>query len=339
MQLGMIGLGRMGANMVRRLMRGGHTCVVHDVSADAVRGLAGEGAVGALSIDELLAKLERPRAIWLMVPAGVVDQTLESLVSKLSPGDILIDGGNSYYRDDIDRAKRLAARGLHYVDCGTSGGVWGLERGYCLMIGGEREVVTRLDPIFATLAPGAGSVGRTRGREGQPSTAELGYLHCGPSGAGHFVKMVHNGIEYGLMAAYAEGFNVLHKANIGKADHAVDAETTPLANPEYYQFDFNLGDIAEVWRRGSVVASWLLDLTAVALKGDAGLEKFSGRVSDSGEGRWTLKAAIDEAVPTHVLAAALFERFSSRGEAGFQDRLLSAMRFEFGGHVEKAHAK
>jgi 6-phosphogluconate dehydrogenase len=339
MQVGMIGLGRMGANMVRRLMRGGHSCVVHDVSADAVRAMAAEGAAGAASADDFLGKLERPRVIWLMVPAGVVDATLATLLPKLAPGDVIIDGGNSYYRDDIDRAKRLRDLGLHYVDCGTSGGVWGLERGYCLMIGGEAEVVTRLDPLFATLAPGAGDLGRTRGRQGPPSTAERGYLHCGPSGAGHFVKMVHNGIEYGLMAAYAEGFNILHKANIGKADHAVDAETTPLRNPEYYQFDFNLGDIAEVWRRGSVVASWLLDLTAAALGGDAGLEKFSGRVSDSGEGRWTLNAAIDEAVPAHVLAAALFERFSSRGEAGFQDRLLSAMRFEFGGHVEKAHGK
>jgi 6-phosphogluconate dehydrogenase len=341
MQLGMIGLGRMGANMVRRLMRGGHTCVVHDVSADAVRAMAGEGAVASTSVDEFLAKLDKPRAIWLMVPAGVVDATLAALVPKLAGGDIIIDGGNSYYRDDVDRAKWLGEKGLHYVDCGTSGGVWGLERGYCLMIGGERDVVARLDPLFATLAPGGGGAGveRTRGREGKPSTAELGYLHCGPSGAGHFVKMVHNGIEYGLMAAYAEGFNILHKANIGKGDHTVDAETTPLRNPEYYQFDLDLAEIAEVWRRGSVVASWLLDLTAAALKGDAGLEKFSGRVSDSGEGRWTLNAAIDEAVPAHVLAAALFERFSSRGEAGFQDRLLSAMRFEFGGHVEKAHGK
>jgi 6-phosphogluconate dehydrogenase len=339
MQVGMIGLGRMGANMVRRLMRGGHSCVVHDVAADAVRAMAGEGAVGSASVDDFLGKLDRPRVLWLMVPAGVVDATLATLVPKLDPGDVIIDGGNSYYRDDIDRAKRLRDQGLHYVDCGTSGGVFGLDRGYCLMIGGEAEVVARLDPLFATLAPGPGSVERTRGRGGQPSTAERGYLHCGPSGAGHFVKMVHNGVEYGLMAAYAEGFNILHKANIGKADHTVDAETTPLRNPEYYQFDFDLGDIAEVWRRGSVVASWLLDLTAVALQGDAGLEKFSGRVSDSGEGRWTLNAAIDEAVPTHVLAAALFERFSSRGEAGFQDRLLSAMRFQFGGHVEKAHGK
>jgi len=337
MQLGMIGLGRMGANMVRRLVRGGHTCVVHDVSADAVRGMAAEGAVGSASLDDFLAKLQGPRVVWLMVPAGVVEATLTALVPKLSPGDIVIDGGNSYYRDDVDRAKRLAGLGLHYVDCGTSGGVWGLERGYCLMIGGEAAVVERLQPIFATLSPGGGTLQRTRGREGEPSTAEQGYLHCGPPGAGHFVKMVHNGIEYGLMAAYAEGFNILHKANIGKADHAVDAETTPLRNPEYYQFDFNLADIAEVWRRGSVVASWLLDLTAAAFKGDGQLEKFSGRVSDSGEGRWTLNAAIDEAVPANVLAAALFERFSSRGEAGFQDRVLSAMRFEFGGHVERPH--
>jgi 6-phosphogluconate dehydrogenase len=339
MQLGMIGLGRMGANMVRRLVRGGHSCVVHDVSADAVRGMAAEGAVGSTSLDDFLARLQGPRVVWLMVPAGVVEATLADLVPKLSPGDIIIDGGNSYYRDDIDRAKRLAPLGLHYVDCGTSGGVWGLERGYCLMIGGEPPVVERLNPIFSTLSPGGGAIDRTRGREGAPSTAEQGYLHCGPSGAGHFVKMVHNGIEYGLMAAYAEGFNILHKANIGKADHAVDAETTPLRNPEYYQFDLNLADIAEVWRRGSVVASWLLDLTAAALKGDGQLEKFSGRVSDSGEGRWTLNAAIDEAVPANVLSAALFERFSSRGEAGFQDRLLSAMRFEFGGHVEKGHGK
>ena len=335
MQLGMIGLGRMGANMVRRLMRGGHTCVVHDVSPDAVRGLAGEGAVGALSIDELLAKLERPRAIWLMVPAGVVDKTLEALVSKLSPGDILIDGGNSYYRDDIDRAKRLTAKGLHYVDCGTSGGVWGLERGYCLMIGGERDVVARLDPIFATLAPGAGSVGRTRGREGQPSTAELGYLHCGPSGAGHFVKMVHNGIEYGIMAAYAEGMNILRHANVGNAQRTVDAETAPLREPELYQYDFDVRDIAEVWRRGSVIASWLLDLIAAALHESPALNDFAGRVSDSGEGRWALKAAIDESVPAPVLSTAINERFASRGEDDFADRLLSAMRFQFGGHHEK----
>jgi 6-phosphogluconate dehydrogenase len=341
MQVGMIGLGRMGANMVRRLMKGGHQCVVHDVSADAVRALAAEGAVGSTSREDFLAKLDSPRVIWLMVPAGVVKATLDDLVPRLAPGDILVDGGNSYYRDDIDRAKDLAARGLHYVDCGTSGGVFGLERGYCLMIGGEPAVVARLEPLFATLAPGAGTLERTRGRTGTPGPAELGYLHCGPNGAGHFVKMVHNGIEYGLMAAYAEGLNILKNANIGKGSHGhdVDAETTPLRNPEYYQFDLNLADITEVWRRGSVVASWLLDLTATALAGDPQLGKFSGKVSDSGEGRWTLDAAIDEAVPANVLAAALFERFSSRGEAEFQNRVLSAMRFEFGGHVEKGPAK
>jgi len=339
MQVGMIGLGRMGANMVRRWMQGGHTCVVHDVSADAVKHMAGEGAVGATTLADFVAKLAKPRAVWLMVPAGVVDATLDQLLPLLEPGDTVIDGGNSYYRDDIDRAKKLIPKGLHYVDCGTSGGVWGLERGYCLMIGGEKEVVGRLTPLFQTLAPGEGKIERTRGRQGPPSTAEQGFLHCGPSGAGHFVKMVHNGIEYGLMAAYAEGLNILKKANIGKDTHAVDAETTPLRNPEYYQFDFNLADVTEVWRRGSVVASWLLDLTANALTGDASLEKFSGRVSDSGEGRWTLSAAIDEAVPAHVLSAALYERFSSRGQAEFQDRILSAMRFEFGGHVEKPHGK
>ena len=339
MQVGMIGLGRMGANMVRRLMRGGHTCVVRDVSPAAVAALAQEGAVGSSSLDDFLGKLATPRVVWLMIPAALVDQTLAELEPKLAPGDIVVDGGNSYYRDDVDRAKRLGGRKLHYVDCGTSGGVLGLERGYCLMIGGEPDVVARLDPLFATLAPGTGTLARTRGRDGQPSTAERGYLHCGPNGAGHFVKMVHNGIEYGLMAAYAEGLNILAKANIGKATHAVDAETTPLRNPEYYQYDFNLADVTEVWRRGSVVASWLLDLTAAALKSDPGLEKFSGRVSDSGEGRWTLQAANDEAVPAHVLAAALFERFSSRGEADLQDRVLSAMRFEFGGHVEKGAAK
>lgn len=335
MQVGMIGLGRMGANMARRLMRGGHECVVYDVSADAVRALAGEGAVGAASLDDFIARLTTPRGVWLMVPAAVVDATLDDLVPRLAPGDVVVDGGNSYYRDDIERAKRLAARGLHYVDCGTSGGVWGLERGYCLMIGGEAEVVRRLDPLFATLAPGAGSLARTRGREKRDTTAEQGYLHCGPNGAGHFVKMVHNGIEYGLMAAYAEGFNILRHANAGKRRQAADAETTPLRNPEYYQYDLDLADIAEVWRRGSVIASWLLDLTAAALSKDPRLERFSGRVSDSGEGRWTIDAAVDEAVPAHVLATALFERFSSRGEAEFQDRLLSAMRFEFGGHLEK----
>ena len=336
MQVGMIGLGRMGANMVRRLMRGGHECVVHDVSAAAVDGLAREGAVGAPALDDFIRRLTKPRIVWLMVPAGVVDQTLETLVPRLAPGDIVVDGGNSYYRDDVDRAARLAARSLHYVDCGTSGGVWGLERGYCLMIGGEPEVVQRLDPLFATLAPGPGEIPRTPGRERRGGTAERGYLHCGPNGAGHFVKMVHNGIEYGLMAAYAEGLNILRHANVGKAAHAADAETTPLRNPEYYQYDLDLADIAELWRRGSVVASWLLDLTAAALAEDPKLARFTGRVSDSGEGRWTLDAAIDEAVPAHVLAAALFERFASRGEAEFQDRILSAMRFEFGGHQEKA---
>jgi 6-phosphogluconate dehydrogenase len=335
MNIGMIGLGRMGANMVRRLMRGGHGCVVYDRSKDAVRELAKEGATGAANLDELVARLEPPRTVWLMVPAAVVDATLDDLVPRLVRGDVVVDGGNSYYRDDIERAKRLATSGLHYVDCGTSGGVWGLERGYCLMIGGEPEVVRRLDAVFATLAPGAGSIPRTPGRTGKNTTAELGYLHCGPNGAGHFVKMVHNGIEYGLMAAYAEGLNILRHANVGKRERAVDAETTPLRNPEYYQYDLDLGAIAEVWRRGSVVASWLLDLTAGALAADPTLERFTGRVSDSGEGRWTLDAAIDEAVPAHVLAAALFERFASRGEAEFQDRLLSAMRFEFGGHVEK----
>jgi 6-phosphogluconate dehydrogenase len=335
MQVGMIGLGRMGANMVRRLMRGGHACVVHDVSAAAVAAMAGEGAAGATSLDDFLAKLTAPRVIWLMVPAAVVDATLGELVPRLAAGDTIVDGGNSYYRDDVDRGKRLASAGLHYVDCGTSGGVMGLERGYCLMIGGEPAVVQRLDPVFATLAPGKGELPPTPGRAAGRGTAEQGYLHCGPSGAGHFVKMVHNGIEYGLMAAYAEGLNILRHAGVGREARAADAETTPLRNPEYYQYDLALGDIAEVWRRGSVIASWLLDLTAAALSGDAELSKFSGRVSDSGEGRWTLDAAIDEGVPAHVLAAALFERFSSRGEAGFQDRVLSAMRFEFGGHVEK----
>jgi 6-phosphogluconate dehydrogenase len=335
MQVGMIGLGRMGANMVRRLMRGGHTCVVHDVSAQAVGALAQEGATGSTSLDDFVAKLAAPRAIWMMVPAGVVDATLAELTPRLGPDDVVIDGGNSYYRDDVDRAKQMAPAKLHYVDCGTSGGVLGLERGYCLMIGGEPEVVKRLDPLFATLAPGKGDLPATPGRAAGLGTAEQGYLHCGPSGAGHFVKMVHNGIEYGLMAAYAEGLNILRHAGVGKQTQTADAETTPLRNPEYYQYDLAVGDIAEVWRRGSVIASWLLDLTATALAGDSELKKFSGRVSDSGEGRWTLDAAIDEGVPAHVLAAALFERFSSRGEAGFQDRVLSAMRYEFGGHVEK----
>jgi 6-phosphogluconate dehydrogenase len=335
MQVGMIGLGRMGANMVRRLMRGGHECVVHDVSAEAIRGLANEGAIGAPSLDDFVARLRQPRVVWLMVPAVVVNATLERLVGHLEADDVIVDGGNSYYRDDVDRAQRLGPRGLHYVDCGTSGGVWGLDRGYCLMIGGEADVVRRLDPLFATLAPGAGSLPRTPGREQLGGTAERGYLHCGPNGAGHFVKMVHNGIEYGLMAAYAEGLNILRHANVGKQAQTADAETTPLRNPEYYQYDLNLADITEVWRRGSVLASWLLDLSAAALTRDPQLERFTGRVADSGEGRWTLDAAIDEAVPAHVLAAALFERFSSRGQAEFQDRLLSAMRFEFGGHLEK----
>ncbi len=335
MQIGMIGLGRMGANMVRRLMRGGHQCVVHDVSAEAVKGMEREGAKGAVSLDDLLAQLSKPRVVWLMIPAAVVDSQLDQLIPKLSAGDIVVDGGNSYYRDDIDRARRLRAHGIHYVDCGTSGGVWGMERGYCLMIGGEPDVVRHLDPVFATLAPGAGSIERTPGREKLGGTAEQGYLHCGPNGAGHFVKMVHNGIEYGVMAAYAEGLNILKNANAGKRQRAADAETTPLRNPEYYQYDLNLADIAEVWRRGSVIASWLLDLTAAALATDPKLDRFAGRVSDSGEGRWTVDAAIDQGVPANVLATALFERFSSRGEADFQDKVLSAMRFEFGGHVEK----
>jgi 6-phosphogluconate dehydrogenase len=335
MQLGMVGLGRMGANMVRRLMRGGHECVVYDLSEDAVDALAAEGAVGATSPEEFVAALGKPRVVWLMVPAAVVNATLEALVPLLAAGDVLVDGGNSYYRDDMDRAERLAADGLHYVDCGTSGGVLGLERGYCLMIGGEPEVVRRLDPLFATLAPGRGSLPATPGIEARPGTADRGYLHCGPNGAGHFVKMVHNGIEYGIMAAYAEGFNVLRHADVGTRDHAADAETTPLRSPEYYPFDLDLPGIAEVWRRGSVIASWLLDLTAAALHRDPALSSFDGRVSDSGEGRWTIEAAIDEGVPVPVLSAALYARFSSRGEAEFADKLLSAMRFEFGGHVEK----
>jgi len=331
----MIGLGRMGANMAHRLLKGGHQCVVFDVSAKAVAELAKKRAVGTASLAELVKSLARPRAVWLMVPAGVVDKTIADLLPHLDQGDILIDGGNSYYIDDIRRAKELAAKGVHYVDVGTSGGIWGLERGYCMMIGGEAAVVSHLDPIFATLAPGPGDIPRTPGREKADGTSEQGYLHCGPSGAGHFVKMVHNGIEYGVMAAYAEGLAVLEAANIGKGSGVVDAETTPLRDPEHYQFDFNLADIAEVWRRGSVIASWLLDLSAVALAKDTTLSKFTGRVSDSGEGRWTIKAAIDEGVPAHVLSSALYERFSSRGEADFADRLLSAMRYEFGGHVEK----
>jgi 6-phosphogluconate dehydrogenase len=335
MQLGMIGLGRMGANMVRRLLKGGHDCVVFDMSPKVVSELAAENAVGAASLADLVKKLEKPRAVWLMVPAAVVDKTIADLLPALEANDILIDGGNSYYIDDIRRAKELAPRQIHYVDVGTSGGVWGLERGYCMMIGGERRAVEHLDPIFATLGPGSGDIPRTPGREKMGGTAEQGYLHCGPNGAGHFVKMVHNGIEYGIMAAYAEGLGILRSANVGKQTHAVDAETTPLRDPENYQYDLNLADIAELWRRGSVIASWLLDLTASALAKDPALAGFAGRVSDSGEGRWTIKAAIDEAVPAHVLTAALYERFSSRGEAEFADKLLSAMRYEFGGHIEK----
>ncbi|MGH8614027.1 MAG: phosphogluconate dehydrogenase (NAD(+)-dependent, decarboxylating) [Gammaproteobacteria bacterium] len=339
MQLGMIGLGRMGANMVRRLVKGGHQCVVFDMSPQVVQELTQEKAVGSSSLADLVKKLAKPRAVWLMVPAAVVDKTITDLLPALDPDDILIDGGNSYYVDDIRRAKELMPKKIHYVDVGTSGGIWGLERGYCMMIGGEPAVVKHLDPIFATLAPGVGDISRTPGREKVDGTAEQGYLHCGPNGAGHFVKMVHNGIEYGLMAAYAEGFGVLRAANIGKQDHAVDAETTPLRDPEHYQYDFNLPDIAEVWRRGSVIASWLLDLQAIALLKDPALSGFGGRVSDSGEGRWTIKAAIDEAVPAHVLSAALYERFSSRGESDFADKLLSAMRYEFGGHHEKPARK
>jgi 6-phosphogluconate dehydrogenase len=326
----------MGANMVRRLLVGGHDCAVFDVSSKAVEELVREEAVGASSLADLVKKLNAPRAIWLMVPAAIVDKTIAELKPLLEPGDIVIDGGNSYYVDDIRRAKELAANKIHYVDVGTSGGVWGLERGYCMMIGGETAVVEHLDPIFATLAPGKGTIDRTPGREKLNSTAEFGYLHCGPNGAGHFVKMVHNGIEYGIMAAYAEGLGVLRAANVGQHPDTIDAETTPLRDPEHYQYDLNLGDIAEVWRRGSVIASWLLDLTAIALLKDPSLAKFAGRVSDSGEGRWTIKAAIDEGVPVPVLTTSLYERFSSRGEADFQDKLLSAMRFEFGGHLEKA---
>jgi len=336
MQLGMIGLGRMGANMVHRLLAGGHQCVVYDRSPKAVEELTRAKAIGASSTADLVKKLETPRAVWLMVPAAAVDATIAELAPQLTPGDILIDGGNSYYVDDIRRAQELARQRIHYVDVGTSGGVWGRERGYCLMIGGEATVVKHLDPIFAQLAPGAGDIARTPGRETNGGTAERGYLHCGPNGGGHFVKMVHNGIEYGIMAAYAEGLGVLHSANIGKREHAVDAETTPLRNPEHYQYDLNLPDIAEVWRRGSVIASWLLDLSAAALIKDPALKGFQGRVSDSGEGRWTIKAAIDEAVPVPVLSSALYERFSSRGEADFGDKLLSAMRYQFGGHLEKS---
>ena len=335
MQLGMIGLGRMGANMVRRLMKNGHQCVVFDRSADAVASLAKEGATGASSLEDFVAKLKPPRAAWLMVPAAAVDGTVADLAPKMGKDDTIIDGGNSYYIDDIRRQKDLRARGIHYVDVGTSGGVWGLDRGYCMMIGGDKEAVDRLDPVFRTIAPGRGDIPRTPGRDKVGGTAEDGYLHCGPSGAGHFVKMVHNGIEYGIMAAYAEGLNILKHANVGKSGRTVDAETTPLRNPEHYQYDINLTDVAEVWRRGSVIASWLLDLTAIALLKSPDLAGFAGRVSDSGEGRWTILAAIDEGTPADVLTAALYERFASRGEADFANKLMSAMRYEFGGHLEK----
>jgi len=331
----MVGLGRMGANLVRRLMRDGHQCVVYDVNADAVAELEGEGATGASSLDDFVAKLTPPRAAWIMVPAAYAGATVDELASRLAAGDIVIDGGNSYYRDDVDRAKALAPRGIHYVDVGTSGGVFGLDRGFCLMIGGEPDIVGHLDPIFATIAPGVDAAERTPGRSGEPSQAEQGYLHCGPSGAGHFVKMVHNGIEYGIMAAYAEGLNILSQANVGDQEQEHDAETTPLRDPEYYRFEIDTAEVSEVWRRGSVVASWLLDLTAAALVESPALEGYHGRVSDSGEGRWTVLAAVDEGVPAHVLTAALFDRFSSRGAADFGNKLLSAMRAQFGGHVEK----
>jgi 6-phosphogluconate dehydrogenase len=336
MELGMIGLGRMGSNLVRRLMRGGHDCVVYDIHPEASKGLVAEGAVAAQSLDDFARRLKKPRIVWMMLPAAAVDPTLDTLVPLLNRDDIVIDGGNSYYRDDIRRARDLDSSGIHYLDVGTSGGVWGVERGYCLMIGGEASAVHRLDPILDVLAPGIEAAQRTPGRENVAGTAEHGYLHCGPSGAGHFVKMVHNGIEYGLMAAYAEGLNILHRANIGQQRQTSDAETTPLRHPEFYSFDLNLVDIVEVWRRGSVIASWLLDLTAIALLKSSDLEHFGGRVSDSGEGRWTVMAAIDEAVPCPVLSTALYERFSSRGEADFANKVLSAMRYEFGGHEEKA---
>ena len=335
MQLGMVGLGRMGANMVKRLLNNGHTSVVFDRSAQVVQELEKQKAVGATSLADMISKLSKPRAIWLMIPAGYVDATIAELAPLLESGDILIDGGNSYYIDDIRRSSQLAPKGIKYVDVGTSGGVWGLERGYCLMIGGPTDAVEHLDPIFKTIAPGVGDIPRTPGRDKIGGTAEEGYLHCGPSGAGHFVKMVHNGMEYGIMAAYAEGLNILHHANVGQKKGVIDAETTPLRDPELYQFDFNLSDVAEVWRRGSVISSWLLDLTAAALTKSPALAEFAGHVSDSGEGRWTIKAAIDEGVPAPVLTASLYERFSSRGEADFADKLLSAMRFEFGGHLEK----
>jgi 6-phosphogluconate dehydrogenase len=336
MQIGMIGLGRMGGNMVRRLLKNRQTCVVFDRAPGAIDDLGKQKAIGATSLADLVRKLDRPRAIWLMVPAAVVDETIGELSPLLEPGDTIIDGGNSYYIDDIARAKGLRSLGIHYLDVGTSGGIWGLEHGYCMMIGGETEIVQRLEPIFAALAPGIGKVPRTPGRGKLGGTAELGYLHCGPSGAGHFVKMIHNGIEYGIMAAYAEGIGILKAADAGKRQSEVNAETTPLRDPEHYQYDFNLADISEVWRRGSVIASWLLDLTAAALAADVQLAKFAGRVSDSGEGRWTIKAAIDEGVPVPVLTTALYERFSSRGDADYADRLLSAMRFGFGGHMEKS---
>jgi 6-phosphogluconate dehydrogenase len=335
MHLGMIGLGRMGASLVRRLTKDGHKCVVYDVNPAAAKKIAGRGVRGAVSIDELVAKLAKPRAVWVMVPAGVAGKTVEELAARMDAGDIVIDGGNSYYRDDLLRAKALKRRGIHYVDCGTSGGVFGLERGYCLMIGGDDQVVKHLDPVFKSIAPGVKAAPRTPGRKGTPGSAERGYLHCGPTGAGHFVKMVHNGIEYGLMAAYAEGLNILRNANAGKRSRDTDAETAPLRNPEYYQYDLDLPQIAEVWRRGSVIGSWLLDLTAASLLNSPGLKDYAGRVSDSGEGRWTIAAAIDEAVPAPVLSAALYERFSSRGGADFANRVLSAMRKEFGGHDEK----
>jgi 6-phosphogluconate dehydrogenase len=339
MQIAMIGLGRMGSNMVRRLLRAGHECVVFNRSRQPIEELARENAIPAANLGDLVKKLKTPRAVWLMIPAGVVDSTITELMGFLDPGDILIDGGNSYYVDDIRRAKELALKGIHYVDVGTSGGVWGLDRGYCMMIGGDSEVVNGLDPIFRSLAPGKGNIPRTPGREKLGGTAELGYSHCGPSGAGHFVKMVHNGIEYGLMAAYAEGLGILRRASIGKEKTTINAETTPLRDPELYQYELNLRDITELWRRGSVIASWLLDLTAAALIEDETLSKFTGRVSDSGEGRWTIHAAIDEGVPVPVLSTALYERFSSRGEADYQDKLLSAMRYQFGGHVEEPGAK
>ncbi len=339
MQIGMIGLGRMGANMVRRLLKGGHQCVVFDKSPGAVEQLAQEGATGAADFEDLAKRIARPRALWLMVPAAVVDTTISGLIPYLESDDILIDGGNSYYVDDIRRAAELKSKGIHYVDVGTSGGVWGLERGYCMMIGGETNTVAHLDPIFRQLSPGIGDIPRTPGREKLGGTAESGYLHCGPSGAGHFVKMVHNGIEYGVMAAYAEGLSILRDANVGKTKAEASAEMTPLRNPEHYQFDLNLRDVAEVWRRGSVIASWLLDLTAAALVEDPQLSKFAGRVSDSGEGRWTINAAVEEGVPVPVLSAALYQRFSSRGDADYQDKLLSAMRFQFGGHVELSNDK